>query len=425
MSVSLILLNDTLRLHDNPLLHATSGRKAAVVILNKAAFFGRQYGLARANLQRLQHQLALINELKAALASRQIGLITLFGNTVDCISQLAAELQATALYCAEPVAADECRAIQQLAMRLNVIQLDCNSLLGDRLRPDLYDLPHSFTPFRKQREPLLALSEPVTTLLHPADWLSPAATEPCNSAFAALLQQYQPLPQNAPAGEAAAMARLEYFIWQGRHILHYKDTRNQLLGADYASFFSAYLAQGSLSVRWLWQQIVAFETQVAANESTYWLKFELLWREFFRWQFRKHGARWFSKGAVKGDVDFTAPRLNRAQHAAFKRWCHGDTGVAFIDANMRLLNQSGLMSNRGRQNAASYLIHDLGIDWRLGAAYFEQRLLDYDCASNWGNWAYIAGTGNSGERQFNVQKQAQHYDPDGAFSRQMLQVARP
>lgn len=425
MSVSLILLNDTLRLHDNPLLNAASGRKAAVVILNNAAFFGRQYGLARANLQRLQQQLLLINELKTALASRQIGLITLFGNTVDCISQLAAELQTTALYCAEPVAADECRAMQQLAMRLNVIQLDCNSLLGDRLRPDLHDLPHSFTPFRKQREPLLAVSEPVATLLSPADWLSPVVAEHYNCAFSALLQQYQPLPQNAPAGEAAALSRLEYFIWQGRHILHYKDTRNQLLGSDYASFFSAYLAQGSLSVRWLWQQIVAFETQVAANESTYWLKFELLWREFFRWQFRKHGARWFSKGAVKGDVDFAAPYLNRAQHAAFKRWCHGGTGVAFIDANMRLLNQSGLMSNRGRQNVASYLIHDLDIDWRLGAAYFEQRLLDYDCASNCGNWAYIAGTGNSGERQFNVQKQAQHYDPDGAFSRQMLQVTQP
>ena len=87
---------------------------------------------------------------------------------------------------------------------------------------------------------------------------------------------------------------------------------------------------------------------------------------------------------------------------------------------MRLLNSTGLMSNRGRQNVASYLIHDLGIDWRLGAAYFEQRLLDYDVASNWGNWAYIAGSGNSAERQFNVIKQALHYDPAGEFVRTIL-----
>mgnify|MGYP003149610193 FL=1 len=78
------------------------------------------------------------------------------------------------------------------------------------------------------------------------------------------------------------------------------------------------------------------------------------------------------------------------------------------------------MSNRGRQNVASYLIHDLKLDWRLGAAYFEQRLLDYDVASNWGNWAYIAGSGNSGERQFNAIKQALNYDANGDFVRTML-----
>ncbi|HBN88410.1 MAG TPA: DASH family cryptochrome, partial [Rheinheimera sp.] len=110
-----------------------------------------------------------------------------------------------------------------------------------------------------------------------------------------------------------------------------------------------------------------------------------------------------------------APVLNTDQQQHFRNWCSANTVNAFIDANMTLLNQTGLMSNRGRQNVASYLIHDLGIDWRLGAAYFEQRLMDYDCASNWGNWAYIAGTGNSQARHFNVQKQAQLYDPDGSF----------
>lgn len=425
MSVSLILLNDTLRIHDNPLLNIGNGRKAAVVLLDNAAFFGRQFGLARANLQRLQQQLASISELKTALATRQIGLITLFGDAVGAITQLAAQLQATQLYCAEPVAADERNAIRQLALKLKVTQLDCNSLLGDELRPELDSLPHSFTPFRKQREPLLRVSAPVTTLLNQADWLSPAATEPFNHPFSALQRQFQAQPAKAQTGEQAALARLTHFIWQGRHILHYKQTRNQLLGPDYASFCSAYLAQGSLSVRWLWQQIVAFETQIAANESTYWLKFELLWREFFRWQFRKYGTRWFSKGAVKGNIDFTAPQVSASQHAAFNRWCSAATGIAFVDANMRLLNQSGLMSNRGRQNVASYLIHDLGIDWRLGAAYFEQRLLDYDCASNWGNWAYIAGTGNSTERQFNLQKQAQLYDADSSFVKAMLLSAQP
>lgn len=421
MSVSLVLLNDTLRWHDNPLLHANaklnagSGRQAAVVVLNKAAFFGQPYGLKRANLQRLQQQLDLFAEFKATLAKHNIGLITLFGDTVSCVTMLSQQLGATRLFCAEPVAPFERNAIHQLTQQLEVIQLDCNSLLGNGLRPESDALPNSFTPFRKQREPLLLVSEAITTQPADANWLTHDETCGYNENFAESLKMYQHSRQHHAASEKAALARVQHFIWQQRHITHYKDTRNQLLGADYASFCSSALALGSLSVRQLWYEIVQFEQQVTANDSTYWLKFELLWREFFRWQMRKHGRRWFSKGAIKGQPDFSPPSLNSKQRARFNDWCNANTGVAFIDANMQLLNQSGLMSNRGRQNASSYLIHDLGIDWRLGAAYFEQRLLDYDCASNWGNWAYIAGTGNSGERQFNVQKQAQLYDADGSF----------
>jgi deoxyribodipyrimidine photo-lyase len=75
------------------------------------------------------------------------------------------------------------------------------------------------------------------------------------------------------------------------------------------------------------------------------------------------------------------------------------------------------MSNRGRQNVASYLCHDLGIDWRYGAAYFEEQLIDYDPASNWGNWAYVAGVGNDPreDRRFNPQKQAADYDPKKTY----------
>jgi len=84
---------------------------------------------------------------------------------------------------------------------------------------------------------------------------------------------------------------------------------------------------------------------------------------------------------------------------------------------MRQLNQTGYMSNRGRQLVASCLIYDLGIDWRYGAAYFESQLLDYDVASNWGNWQYIAGVGADprGGRHFNLDKQARTYDPEQRF----------
>lgn len=70
----------------------------------------------------------------------------------------------------------------------------------------------------------------------------------------------------------------------------------------------------------------------------------------------------------------------------FKRWCDGNTGIPFVDAHMRQLNETGYMSNRGRVNCTSYFVHDLKIDWTWGAAYFESKLIDYDVSSNWMNW---------------------------------------
>ncbi len=103
--------------------------------------------------------------------------------------------------------------------------------------------------------------------------------------------------------------------------------------------------------------------------------------------------------------------------ARFQLWKEGKTGDSFVDANMRELAATGWMSNRGRQNVASYLIHDMQVDWLLGAAYFESQLIDYDPCSNYGNWAYIAGVGNDPRpvRKFNTAKQAQDYDPQRTY----------
>ena len=103
----------------------------------------------------------------------------------------------------------------------------------------------------------------------------------------------------------------------------------------------------------------------------------------------------------------------------FRLWAEGRTGVPFVDANMRELKHTGWMSNRGRQNVASFLIKDLGIDWRMGAEWFESQLLDHDVCSNYGNWNYAAGIGNDPRenRKFNMVKQGLDYDGQGEFVR--------
>ncbi len=103
---------------------------------------------------------------------------------------------------------------------------------------------------------------------------------------------------------------------------------------------------------------------------------------------------------------------------AFARWCQGDTDYPLVNALMRQLLATGWMSNRGRQLAASCLVNELGLDWRYGAAFFERHLVDYDVASNYGNWQYIAGVGCDprGGRHFDLAAQARQHDPDGVFT---------
>jgi deoxyribodipyrimidine photo-lyase len=123
---------------------------------------------------------------------------------------------------------------------------------------------------------------------------------------------------------------------------------------------------------------------------------------------KKYSNLFFQQTGLKAKND------NMHQHNIERllSWINGETGVDFIDANMIELKLTGYMSNRGRQNVASYLCNDLKLDWRFGAAYFEQQLIDYDVCSNWGNWAYLAGVGNDprGNRIFNTEKQANDYD---------------
>jgi deoxyribodipyrimidine photo-lyase len=141
-----------------------------------------------------------------------------------------------------------------------------------------------------------------------------------------------------------------------------------------------------------------------------------LWRDHFRWLHLKHGrALYRASGLARTPPD----RPLRHDAAKFARWCQGRTGQPFIDAGMRELAATGYLSNRLRQNVASYLIHDLNGDWRAGAAWFEAQLLDYDVYSNQGNWLYLSGRGTDprASRRFNPDKQARDYDPDGAYRR--------
>ncbi|CAL5421864.1 unnamed protein product [Camellia sinensis] len=213
-------------------------------------------------------------------------------------------------------------------------------------------------------------------------------------------------------GETAALSRVNEYFWKKDLLRMYKETRNGMLGPDYSTKFSPWLASGSLSPRFIYEEVRRYEKERQTNDSTYWVLFELIWRDYFRFLSIKYGNSLFHIGGPRK----VKTRWSQDQ-LLFESWRDGRTGYPLIDANMKELSMTGFMSNRGRQIVCSFLVRDMGIDWRMGAEWFETCLLDYDPCSNYGNWTYGAGVGNDPreDRYFSIPKQALTYDPEGKY----------
>jgi len=212
-------------------------------------------------------------------------------------------------------------------------------------------------------------------------------------------------------GETAAVARIESYCRKG--LSTYKQTRDGLIGESYSTKFSPWLAFGCLSPRTIYWRIKNYEEQnEGETTNTRLVIVELMWRDWFYFLCSKHGPSIFFPGGPAG-LEPSWP----GTWDDFDRWRIGETGVPFVDANMKELKLTGWMSNRGRQNVASYLIHDLGVDWRWGAMHFEECLLDHDVCSNYGNWIHAAGCVDQDQQinRFNVESEASLYDADNQF----------
>ena len=249
-------------------------------------------------------------------------------------------------------------------------------------------------------------------------------------------------------GSKAANDRVRHLIESGA-MTSYKDTRNGLLGLDFSTKLSAWLALGCISSRQVHWMMMDFEDGksdvgkgakgygAGENKGTAGVRFELLWRDYMRLCTRKFGTRLFYLDGYKQDKDakfnfISSPFSHSTEKknkggvndgdtkTAVERFIRGQTGIGLIDASQRELFLTGWTSNRARQNVASYLAKHLGIDWRIGAEWYEANLVDYDVSSNWGNWQYVSGVGNDPRgdaRVFNPVKQALDYDQNGDYIR--------
>ncbi|MBD2038117.1 DASH family cryptochrome [Leptolyngbya sp. FACHB-321] len=428
----LIWYRADLRLHDHePLqtavaeMQAMSAQIVPVYCFDPRQFGQTSFGFPKTGAFRAQFLLESVADLRRSLRAIGSDLVVRQGLPEVIIPQLVQQLGITAVYYHREITSEETAVETMLQQALKALSVTFTPFWGHTLyHPDdlpfeLCQLPELFTHFRKQVEK--------QSTVNPA-LRSPTQLPPLPAVESGDLPQLADLGLAAPAhddravlafkgGETAGLARLQHYIWQQDCLKVYKETRNGMLGANYSSKFSPWLSLGCLSPRYIYEQIQQYETERVQNDSTYWLVFELLWRDYFRFVCAKHGDRVFRRSGLQGIAIAWKQDWQR-----FDRWRNGTTGFPLIDANMQELAATGFISNRGRQNVASFLTKNLGIDWRMGAEWFESLLLDYDVCSNWGNWNYTAGVGNDarGFRFFNILKQSKDYDPNGEYVKHWL-----
>ncbi|MCZ4245270.1 DASH family cryptochrome [Pedobacter punctiformis] len=414
----LVWFRNDLRLHDNEMLVeaiAKSDTILPVYILDKRLFGETKYGTLKTGNIRAKFILESVEALRNSL--KQIGgnLLIAEGNPEDIIPQLVQDYEITEVYHHREVAEEETHISSLVENGLWKLRINLKHFIGHTLynKEDLpfpiKDIPDAFNQFKKKIErdaiikPCFAAPDRIN-VAEVIDWgtlpvLADLALEPYAADSRAELEFV--------GGEHAGISHLQKIIVAMQQAA---TTKNLIL----ASKLSAWLAMGNLSPRKVYWEIKKMESTPNTKAMFNHILLGLLWRDYFRFMFKKYGNTFFHPDGFgsQGIVDLVNEEEN------FNKWKNGQTGFAVVDAVMTELNKTGYITNVARQTAALYLINNLEVSWVLGAAYFEEKLIDYNPASNWGNWANIAGVGNDQKTKnvFDLDKNIKSLDPKGNYA---------
>ncbi|XUW91341.1 DNA photolyase family protein [Burkholderia sp. M6-3] len=377
--------------------------------------------------RRVEFILASLGELDEALRARGGGLVVLSGDPVDLVPKLANELQVDAVFANhdyEPAAIERDDNVRErlaeagrqwLTFKDQVI-FERAELLTGQNKPFTV-----FTPYKnawlKQLTSFDLKPYPVETY---ADHLAklPAKLD----RHLPTLDQLGFAPSNLgalelPTGMSGARVLLDDFLTR---IDSYAERRD-FPAAKGPSYLSVHLRFGTVSIRTLARLAHEMSLQPDGRGSATWLS-ELIWRDFY-FMILSHHPKLAGGASFKEEYDRLRWEQGPEADEAFAAWCEGRTGYPLIDAAMLQLNSTGYMHNRLRMVTASFLVKDLGVDWRLGERYFADQLNDFDFAANNGGWQWAASTGCDAQpyfRIFNPVTQSEKFDADGRFIKRYL-----
>ena len=405
MRVAIVLFTRDLRVHDNPALSTAAHEAERVVPL--FVWDDAILGSAFARPNRIAFLLDALRDLDAALTRRGARLVLRSGDVVAEVLTLARKVRAEAVFVAEDASGYAQRRQRRLEHACRVARIDLRVTPGVTVAP-LRSVETSsgghysvFTPFHRAWSK--APRRPVARA--PLRLSMPCVLSRRELPMSGRLAVGSPSPELPQGGETSGRRRLSAWLRDGA--ARY-DAGHDDLAADATSRLSPYLHFGCIS-----PLEVAHRAGGVAGAAPF--VRQLAWRDFFHQllaarpetaheDMRPRGDRWDGDGE------------------ALAAWKNGTTGYPIVDAGMRQLLREGYMHNRARLITASFLVHDLHIDWRAGARHFLDWLVDGDVANNAGNWQWVAGTGANPRprRTLNPLRQAHRFDPDGAYVRRYV-----
>lgn len=405
-SIAIMWFRRDLRLADNPaLVAAAAAGKVVTLFVHDPALAGPS------GANRLAYLHATLDALDGALGGR---LVERRGDPAEVVAKLAAEVEADAVFAADDFGPYGRRRDQATAARLQEA--------GRTL--ELVDSPYAVAPgsvFTKSGTPFKVFT-PFSKEWRAHGWADPVdapALDRFVEGVASDDRPTTPRPEAGsglpPAGEAAAHDVADAFL--SGPVDGYRDGRNRP-DLDVTSRLSPHLKYGTIHPRQLLERLGD-----SPGASTF--ASELCWREFYA-DVLFHWPESVRRNFVD-TMDGLAWDTGKQADERFEAWCQGRTGYPIVDAGMRQLLAEGWMHNRVRMIVASFLVKDLHIDWRRGAAWFMRHLIDGDLASNTHGWQWTAGTGTDAApffRVFNPTLQGARFDPEGAYVRRYVPELR-
>lgn len=385
----LVWFKNDLRLHDNEALSKALLECDELIFcycVDPLHFKKLDLGFKKADINRLKFLEQSVNDLQQHLEELGGHLIICEESATSVIPDLIKKFELTDIYAEEEYASEELNVIADLKDQLPAINFH---LFWGKTLYHKNDIPFQIENIpltsKAYRIPAAQESEPRKTFENPTklkNCKNAIRTKfPSYKKYGFTKKEYDEAAPFLEGGETLALERLQYYTFKSELLTGYRLSRNRSEGLEYSSKLSPYLALGCISPLIIFEVVKEYEQLIKKNQSTWWLIFELVWRDYFTFKGMRFGDQIFKTNGYKNkDTAF------ENDPEKFKKWCAGTTGIPFVDAHMRQLNETGYMSNRGRVNCASYFVHDLKIDWTWGAAYFESKLIDYDVSSNWMNW---------------------------------------